>query len=522
MKTYILNLEPHDDLNSARDKMGWAKNSRILLVWPEKGTLLHRRLDLLLLLRHSQSLGSQLALVSRDPDVRYFAPRLGIPVYKNLQKAKNQHWRVPRRFRKGQPEEGVLAETASFKYAYKTAEDGSVRAIPTNPHVDAPPLKPFARLAIFSLGVLSLLAIAATLYPSARLVLIPRVMVQDVTIEAWTEPSLNQVSLSGAVPYQLVSVVVEGRDELPSSDSIELPYKSAEGKIVFTNLTDQSVQIPAGTVVTTDGKPFIRFSTTRDGVVAAGPGENSVLPIRSLKAGSQGNLPSGSLVAIEGLLGTQLSAVNPEPTQGGTERQEPVPSLSDRRSLAEKLRLSLEETAQREIEAQLSPGDLFLPSSLRLKKTLEESYQPAEDLPADQVKLSQRLEFEAWVVKAADLQKLPQAVFDANLPAGYLPLPETLQIDILTLPKPDSEGVIRWRMHAVRQMQANINHTQAVKLSLGRSVDQAASILGSVLPLEEPPRVELMPSWWPRLPILPFRIEVKGLNADSSGGQNGL
>ena len=102
MKTYILRLEPHDDLVSTRDKMGWAKDSRILLVWPEKGRLLNRRLDLILLQRHSRELGSQLALVTRDPEVHYFAPRLGIPVFRSLNKAQGQHWRVPRRFRRFQ------------------------------------------------------------------------------------------------------------------------------------------------------------------------------------------------------------------------------------------------------------------------------------------------------------------------------------------------------------------------------------------------------------------------------------
>jgi hypothetical protein len=518
MKTYILNLEPHDDLNSARDKMGWGKNSRILLVWPEKGQLLNRRLDLLLLLRHSQSLGSQLALVSRDLDVRYFAPRLGIPVYKNLNRAQNQHWRVPRRFRKGQQEESDISGSVGIK----RQKEAVVRTPPSKPQSDIPRLNPVARLAVFTIGVLSVLAIAATLVPSARLSLTPQIMVQDVLIDAWTDPSLDQVSLSGSVPHQLVSVIVEGRDSLPSSASVTLPIKSAEGEIIFTNLTDQPVQIPAGTVVSTSRTPFVRFSTLRDGVVPAGSGQQITLAARCLKAGSQGNLPSGALIAIEGLLGTQLSATNPEPTHGGADRQEPVPSLSDRRELADRLRASLEKTAREEIESQLSPGDLFIPSSLRLKETLEETFQPSDDSPADHLDLSQRLEYEAWVVKASDIQKLAQAVFDANLPTGFLPLTDTLQIDILSPPEPDGKELTRWRMHAVRQMQAKINESQAVKLSLGLPAARAAEALKSALPLEEPPHIELQPSWWPRLPILPFRIEVVGLKAGSSGEEDGL
>ena len=56
MKTQILRLEAHDDVISAHDKMQWSQTGRILLVWPEHGKILTRRLDLILLLRHSQSL----------------------------------------------------------------------------------------------------------------------------------------------------------------------------------------------------------------------------------------------------------------------------------------------------------------------------------------------------------------------------------------------------------------------------------------------------------------------------------
>ena len=92
MKTQILQLEPHDDVISARDKMGWGQTARVLLVWPNRGQILTRRVDLELLLRHSRSLGGQLALVTRDPDVRYHAKRIGIHVFKSVRQAQHTRW----------------------------------------------------------------------------------------------------------------------------------------------------------------------------------------------------------------------------------------------------------------------------------------------------------------------------------------------------------------------------------------------------------------------------------------------
>ena len=99
MKTTVIHLDQYDDINSARDKIRWGEAGRILLVRPANEPLLNRRLDLIMLRRECEELGAKVAVVSRDPDVRYNAPRLGIPVYKNIQKAQDTAWRVPRRFR---------------------------------------------------------------------------------------------------------------------------------------------------------------------------------------------------------------------------------------------------------------------------------------------------------------------------------------------------------------------------------------------------------------------------------------
>ena len=152
MKTYILHLESHDDIISARDKMGWGKSGRILLVWPEKGRLLNRRLDLLLLKRHSVNLGAQLAIVSRDPEVRYHAPRLGIPLFKNLRRAQSAAWRTPRRFRKFETE-----SSPDFQPNKPGETQIGLNAIPERLPVGRSTTNPLIRLLAFTFGVLSLL-----------------------------------------------------------------------------------------------------------------------------------------------------------------------------------------------------------------------------------------------------------------------------------------------------------------------------------------------------------------------------
>ena len=492
--------------------MGWAKSGRILLVWPKHGHVLNRQLDLILLQRHSTILGAPLALVTHDPDVCYYAPRMGIPVFRSLRQAQNVHWRVPRRFRKLYPENGLATNWETKIAAFLQLKPKSDH-IPQRPKRDSIKLSGLTRLTFFTLGVLALLSIAAILVPSAQVILVPQILDQETTIEIQAIPENFSPNLSGVVPARNVRVIVEGRESVPVSGVILLPDQMATGSVTFTNLTDQAVDVPEGVVVRTLGDTFpgkgsLRFSVTQTGVVPAGTGNTLSLPVRSLTPGSHGNLPANSLIAIEGLLGTQLSVTNSESTLHGTERKELAPTEEDRRRLAAMLKESLELTALIEIQNGLDERDQLIPSSLVLLLTVEETYQPNELQPADRLSLSQRLEFQASFVSAEDLHILAQAVLDAGIPGNFTPLESTLEIDNLGEPELGQDSIAHWRLHAMRKIQARLTEPQVIQLALGLEPWKAKARLEAALPLKESPQIALFPSWWPRLPIIPFRIVI--------------
>ena len=109
MKTQIILLEPHDDTISVKDKMEWSQTGRVVLVWPARAQLMDRRLDLVLLQRHSGFLGVQIALVTSDPEVRFNAGQLEIPVFRSVRKAQTGRWARKRRKRSAYlpPESGT-------------------------------------------------------------------------------------------------------------------------------------------------------------------------------------------------------------------------------------------------------------------------------------------------------------------------------------------------------------------------------------------------------------------------------
>lgn len=504
MKTQILQLEAHDDAISTRDKMGWGQTSRIVLVWPKRGRILNRKLDLVLLQRHSIRMGAQVALVTRDTEVRFYASQLHIPVFKTLKQAKSTHWRTMRRWR-------------SLPQRQTPRPDFQALREEVHPSRPSWAERPVARAGFFSIAILSLLALLAATLPGARISIAPHTQIQESSLHVAASPAYQHINLSGELPVQMKSIVVEGRDVLTSTGRVMVPENTASGYVRLTNLISDTVEVPRGFIITTlssNGKAPLRFATSSDGRVPAGPGKYLSLPVRALSPGTQGNLPAGSLSAIEGPLGLSLASSNLLPTSGGTDRAASGPSSSDYRKLEEKLSRTLLGTALTELSAGLSNSDLVITPTLVLSDTLEKSFDPPFDSslgiqPADELKLTLRAQFQLMVVSGADLRDLSNRVLDANLEKGYNAITGSLQIDQLSVPRLGDANTARWQIHIRRKVQLQVDAARVTNLVMGMPPEQARLALSKALPLDGDPILELIPSWWPRLPIMPFRIRIE-------------
>ena len=505
MKTFIIQMDQHDDILSACDKMRWSKSGRILLVWPERERILNRRLDLVLLQRQSHELGAKLAFVSRDPEIRYQAPRLGIPVFRTLKKAQSAPWRVARRFRKEQEQ----AEISTSERLLSGSEDTSMAShLLLERPTRIKKLHPALQFIAFLLGVLAFLSIAALLYPSAEISLDPERRTQESIISVHARSDLERPEISGSIPANWISVTVEGRDRIPASGFMRVPRRMATGRVQFTNLTDQPLTIPEGTIVRTDGPDGFRFTVTKSGQISAGPGTSISLPVRCLTPGPKCNLPTNKIVAIEGILGTQVSVNNPFPTRNGDESQEPAPNQEDRENLFSELQKALEKTALLELNDLLAMDDILIPSSLQMVEVIEEQYQPAENLPADHLELNLQIEYQALSISGQDLNQLAQMVLDSSLPADYKTIDDLVTLEHNSQPQLDENKDLKWRLLAQREIQAILKEPQTIQLVLGQTPTGAQMLLSNNLPIEAPAVIKLSPDWWPRLPILPFRILV--------------
>jgi hypothetical protein len=500
MKTQIIQLDTHDDVTSVRDKMSWAKTERILLVFPHRTRLLHLTLDLRLLERHAAALGARLAIVGRSGDLGAAARALGIPFFETAAAAKRRSWPEPPA-PPGPQQRTRRPQTGRPDLLHRRDE-----LVPAEPAWRS---RPAVRLGLFILAVLAILALLATFLPSATIQLTPLTSQQDLTFTVVSRPDLTDVTLAGEVPARLTSAFADGNRAIQVNGSVTVAEATATGSVRFRNLTDEAVAIIGGTVVATQAVPAVRFATLQDVVMPAGAGKTLDVDVQAVEPGSSGNLAADALVAIEGDLGTRLSVTNPAPTSGGTDRLAPAQTAEDRTRLRSELLADLLHECELALPATLEDGDRLFPQTLALAQVLSETYVPAENQTGEMLSLTMDLQCQAQYASAADLAALSTMVLDADLPDGFVPVSPAAAFSDLGTPVTDAAGVTSWEVNASRTLRARLDRQPAAQLAAGHTPSTATRRLVDALPLAVPPEIRLVPSWWPWMPLIPFRISVQ-------------
>jgi hypothetical protein len=493
MKTQIIQLEPHDDHISIRDKMNWSKTPRILLVFPRRKRFDLDTLDLKLLQRHAHSLGAELGLVTKSLKVIRSAEALGIPTFADNLAAQHGVW-LPQKHKK-------TKRRLTRPNLREMREEIHPQEAKWREHIAV-------RLGALLFAGLALLALLIAFIPSARITLRPERKEQNITIPVRASNEVQEVFITGSLPAHTLRVVLTEKSALVATGQVAIPSRGASGLVIFRNLTDQLIRIPKGTVVRSIDDPSIRFETDFEALVNPGVDEDIEVPVSALSFGEGGNLDMNLLQAIEGELRFSLAATNPAPTTGGGDEIVRVPSLRDREDLREQMLFNLTANPEKLVDEELGENDLLFPDTLGEIEVLEEIYTPDEGEPADRITLEMQVAIDAQYATAADLETLARSALAANLPQGYVPEANSFSYEPLGDLETDTLGVTTFQMRVAQSIVPNIAQTQITNLLQGKRVENAAKILAAELTLENMPKIEISPAWWRWLPIAPFRIEV--------------
>lgn len=492
MKVQLLYLDPHDDQVSVRDKMGWIKAPRLLLVWPRRGRVLSNRLDLTLIQRQAARRGAQIGLVTFDPDVRDHAQDLGIPVFDSVDSTPEAVWRAAATqgppFQKGESDRERLADPP-HRPSFGTS----------------PPTRwgKVQRWAAFVIGIAALAGLAVALGPSATVEITPQTKVQRAEIQIVLDPQADTLTPDNHIPAERRSLVVSGTLREPTSGKISVPASSARGAVVFTNLGADSISLPRGTGVRADTTGQPRFVTQVPVTLDPGAGSQATVAIEAAQAGSQGNVAAGAIGSIEGPLGLQVAVTNLEPTHGGTETSKPAVAQADLRQLDERLQAQLLDKAAADFSSLLGDGEAWLATSLQIHRTLEKSYDAQVNDVAQSVSLTLKLEVSGLVYHAQTVQAAGLRVLDAQRPSGMATVPGTAIASAVAV-----EGLPnRLAVTARESIYDELPRQELVRRLTGQTPAAVTGLIASRYPGAKV-ALTLHPSWLPRLPWLPTRIDV--------------
>jgi hypothetical protein len=364
----------------------------------------------------------------------------------------------------------------------------------------------WGRIIIFSIGVLAVLAIAGLLLPSAVILIQNEGVPQELVIPIKADPEINEVLLTGVVPARETKRILSGSATLQATGSIFIPDEYSNGEVIFTNLTENSIEIPQGSILSTSsGKPIL-FETTHPGKTPQGSGEQVTIKIKALEAGTSGNVNVGEITRINQEFGADLTVTNLEPTLGGTDLEISSPSQTDKEILTSRLISELKDQASSQLREDRSESDVLFESSLYIVEVITEEIEPEIDTAGDTLTISSSVQFGMLYAAGDDLMELSIETINARYREGIITAdPESLRI--ITPESPPN--MIDWEITIQWNEIRTIKTQEIVHLIGGKKTTEAADIVQELLGLDEEPNIRLRPSWWVRLPILPFRISVQ-------------
>ncbi len=506
-KPEYVQLEAGDDVPAVRDRLSFIRGQNVLLIWPEEGTALQRKLDLVLIQREARRRALRLALVTHDPVVIKHADELNISTFETIGASERGRWRRGRskvftsRFHRpeDEPEPDDLVEVASRVRARLPSISGMRRKV--------------TRVGVFVVLLVTLSAVGYFVGPSATITVQPARQVISVDVPIIADPAVTSVNQAeGIIPATTIRVEVQQTSSIETTGTAETTEILATGTVIFQNQTNEPVEISAGTTVSTSAGTPILFYTSQAITVPAGVGQQTEVQVeaRGNSSGAVGNVESGMINTVIGPLENRVTVRNLAPTTGGATRVLPAVSEEDRSRLRSIVLQQSQQQAFVEMEGMPRRESQFI--VIETVHVAEERadwtiYSAEVGEVADTLTLTMRVAVEAVLVDEEFAQQVARTRME--VPRGRI-----------IVGRPDYvrggqtvDGA--WRVHftitGTANVVAQINAAQVQERLAGLSLEAAQTYLNTQLDIEpgSTPQIIIAPDWFGQMPMLPIRITVQ-------------
>lgn len=508
MREQIIQLEPHDDVVSVLDRLGWVRARRVLLVLPRgrRNPIIRRRLDMVLIQRELTRQKAHFAFITDDPLVMDHARELGIPTFDSIDESRHQAWRTRpapitvRREDQPHPFNPEMAAVAS-------------RVLP-RPQLR---LNLAASAVLFGLALLALLALAYVVLPSATVTLTPASNQVSVAVPITADPELAAIDFDNAlIPARIVGIEVEDSAAVETTGTADVPAAKATGIVTFINQVPEEVTIPQGTVVrTTAGNP-VRFVTTAPVTLPSTVNSTVDAPIEAVEAGVEANLPSNLINSVEGSLASRVRVINSTPTRGGDILQVPAVSQDDYDRLRAALLQQLQQRAFGEMGDLMTDTEFVATESLLVVLVQDETYDRFVGEEAETVSLEMRVVVQGVVIDERTARQVVLNELAKKVGPSFQIGESTLTFRRDDVAQVDDNRRVTFLMQGSGDVALAVDAARVQRLVRGKSVSRAQFLLEQELPLRQPPVIEVRPSFIRRLPLLAPRIQLEIVTPSAS------
>lgn len=512
----IVHLNRDDDVVSICDQLEWTGDERrLLLVLPEDAMLLGEWLDLVRLRRCAERLRLEVGLVTVYRQVASQARALGFPVFRSVKAAERSErrwWRTRRGWHKPTlPGASVRLDAAE---GLKSLPDEADRREMYRRRHPRPSrvhwLRRYLGILLFFITLALVYVGAVYTIPGATIMLYPETEPLQVSKQIVADPQLETVNFSGAsVPARRLVVTESWQAEVGTTGSLEVPDTPARGSVVFVNLLDQPVSIPAGTRVSTSAGERIVYQTLEAAEapgVEVGTVEVSVVAI---EPGPEGNVGPNLVNRIEGSLSLQLEVRNLQAIEGGGVRAVSAVADDDQERLRAQVLQHLQTLASAEMQELLIEDEFLAVNSLRVGEVLHETYSHFPGERTDRLALEIRAQIEGTAVDASQANDLLYEELASAVRPGFELVPESLVFYSDEVVDVDGQGRVTIEMVGEGVIAASLDTGDVLSDVTGQPMGLAASYLYERLPLRDYPSIRVWPAGFERLPYLPARIRTE-------------
>lgn len=503
----IIELTEHDDVHSIRDRLALAQSPRVLLVLPWDSPVLRHAVDLQIIQRFAAANQIEVGIVSEEAEARLVIRETGLPVFRSIDSAqRKKQWTKPI------DEEDELAPWKPSLKRKREAEQAAVeRDQMTAQSHQRSPYRHFFKYALVSVVAMALILAAGAVIPSARIVLVPRTTQVVANVNVIADPDTSGVdAISAHVQAEEVPLDVRDQVTVPTTGKKDIPQSRATGRVIFVNQLNTPIRVSQGTAVrTSSGSQAVRFILTQDVDVPGGIGAQAEGTLEAVEPGYQGNVPANFINEVEGVASLAVRVTNPEAMTGGGAKEVPSVDPVDRETATAQLTKILRDDAQKQLQAKLGADEFIIPESLS-GNILEATFDHEVTEEADQLTLLMRVHYTILKVSSADANSLVFTAMQHQAPPGYELIPEGLSFQRGTAsPVEGSDTWFQFQMQGVGYAAANLDIAHAAKVITGKPIGTASDTLKELLPLKRDPEITTIPSWFPWIPWLTFRIHTE-------------